>query len=103
MRELVETQHELNAARADYERMEWEIVEAGDRRIVAERGLRGSWWWHLLFFVIIPIGANLAYSAYRRYDRPERRIVRLAGTGNRSTNRGTDTGAPKKAVRRVSE
>jgi hypothetical protein len=85
--------------------MGWEIVEDGDRRIVAERGLRGSWWWHLLFLLIIPIGANLAYSAYRRYDRPERCIVRWVGTENRSTSREseTDTDTRKKAVRRVGE
>ena len=78
-RELVDTESELEAAVSDYERMGWEVAERSRERVVLSRGLRGSWLWHLLFLVLIPIVANLCYSAYRRYNRPEGVVIRRRG------------------------
>jgi len=76
MREVVDTEQEYEQAVFDYETAGWEVVEQAQGRAVLERGLRGTWVWHLLFFVAAPIYGNLIYSAYRRYDRPERFVVR---------------------------
>jgi hypothetical protein len=79
MRELVDSKDELKAAASDYERMGWEVTDRTAGRIVVERGLRGSWVWHLLYFIAAPIYGNLVYSAYRRYDRPEQVVIRVRG------------------------
>jgi hypothetical protein len=78
-RELVDTKHELQGAEADYELMGWEVIDRSAGRIVVERGRRGSWGWHLLYLLILPILGNLIYSAYRRYDRPEQIVIRIRG------------------------
>lgn len=80
MRDAVDTQREYANAVNDYERMGWEIDARESGRTVLQRGLRGGWLWHLLFFLIVPIIGNLCYSAFRRYDRPEYVVVRLRGT-----------------------
>jgi len=81
VREIVESEHEYDVAINDYETMGWEVVERGDSRAVVKRDLRGSWLWHLLYFLTVPVIGNMVYSAYRRYDRPERRIIRLRTGG----------------------
>ena len=78
-RELVDTKREREAAEADYERMGWEVVGRSTGRTVVERGRRGSWGWHILYFLLVPIVGNLIYSAYRRYDRPEQIVIRTHG------------------------
>ena len=77
-RELVDTERERKAAESDYERMGWEVNRSAGRT-VAERGFRGSWVWHILYFLLAPIYGNLIYSAYRRYDRPEQIVIRTRG------------------------
>jgi hypothetical protein len=77
MRDVVDTDHERDLAVSDYERMGWEIDTEGENRTVLKRGFRGSWWWHLLFLILAPIVGNLCYSAYRRFDRPEKTVVRV--------------------------
>lgn len=77
MRDVVDTEEEHNNAVSDYERMGWEIDAREENRTVLRRGLRGSWLWHLLFFLLAPIVGNLCYSAYRRFDRPEKTVVRV--------------------------
>jgi hypothetical protein len=78
-RELVDTKRELQGAESDYEQMGWEVVDRSPGRIVVERGRRGSWPWHLLYFAILPVYGNLLYSAYRRYNRPQRLVIRIRG------------------------
>ena len=76
MREVVETEQEFKQAQFDYETAGWEVVEKAQGRAVLERDLRGTWIWHLLYFFLAPVYGNLVYSAYRRYDRPERIVIR---------------------------
>lgn len=90
MRELVDSTPELDAAEADYERMGWEVIDRTPERAVVERGFRGSWLWHLLFFLLIPILANLCYSAYRRYNRPEQVVIRVRGVADTDDTHDTD-------------
>ena len=79
MRELVDTRHELEAAVSDYQRLGFDIMESNPGRAVLRRGYRGSALWHLLFFAVAPFYGNLVYAAFRRFDRPERVIVRVRG------------------------
>jgi len=83
-RELVDTKREREAAEADYERMGWEVVGRSTGRTVVERGRRGSWGWHILYFLLVPIVGNLIYSAYRRYDRPKQIVIRTHGGPRRT-------------------
>lgn len=76
MREVVDTEQEFKQTVFDYETAGWETVEQAQGRAVLERGLRGSWIWHVLYFIMAPIYGNAVYSAYRRYDRPEKLVVR---------------------------
>ena len=76
MREVVDTEQEFKQAIFDYETVGWETVEQAQGRAVLERGLRGTWIWHVLYFIMAPIYGNVVYSAYRRYDRPEKLVVR---------------------------
>ena len=85
MRELVESENQLKAATADYERMGWEVVDQTAGRVVVKRGLRGSWLPHILYFLLAPIYGNLIYSAFRRYDRPEHVVIRIRDFAERST------------------
>ena len=78
-RESVDSKRELQGAETDYERMGWDVVDRASGRIVVERGLRGSWMWHILFLLLVPIIGNLCYSAYRRYDRPEQVVIWIEG------------------------
>lgn len=78
-RELVDTKRELQGAESDYEQMGWNVIDRSPGRIVVERGRRGSWAWHLLYFIALPVYGNLLYSAYRRYDRPQRLVIRIRG------------------------
>lgn len=83
MRDVVDTDHERDLAVSDYRQMGWEVDAEGENRTVLRRGHRGSWGWHILFFLLAPIVGNLCYSAYRRFDRPEKIVVRI-----RDTHRG---------------
>lgn len=76
MREVLETEQEFKQALFDYETAGWEVVDKAQGRAVLERGLRGTWIWHFLYFFLAPVYGNLVYSAYRRYDRPERIVIR---------------------------
>ena len=76
MREVVDTEQEFKQAVFDYETAGWETVEQAQGRAVLERGLRGTWIWHLLYFFFLPVYGNMVYSGYRRYGRPERLIIR---------------------------
>lgn len=94
MREVVDTKTEFEQAVFDYETAGWETVEQSQGRAVLERGLRGSWAWHILFLFIAPIYGNLLYSAYRCYDRPEQFVVRrrmdTAADGETGLRSGTE-------------
>lgn len=76
MREVVDTKEEFDQAIFDYETAGWEAIEQARGRAVLERGLRGAWGWHLLFLFLAPIYGNMAYSAYRNFDRPEKLVIR---------------------------
>mgnify|MGYP000421626364 CR=1 FL=1 len=77
MRTVVETTREFDQAISDYQAIGWEVDQRGADRAILKRGFRGSWLWHLLFLFLVPIVGNLCYSAYRRYNRPAWRVVRL--------------------------
>lgn len=95
MREVVDTERGFEQAVFDYETAGWDVEEKNQGRAVLNRGYRGGWGWHLLFLVLIPIGGNLAYSAYRRFDRPERAVIRLKGTTDtEDTDRAAASGDP---------
>jgi hypothetical protein len=79
MREVVETVDELDAAVEDYEEMGWEVDERTSGRVVFRWGLRGNFFWHLLYFIPAPVFGNLAYSAFRRFNRPRYTVVRVRG------------------------
>ena len=85
MRELVDSKDELEAAATDYERMGWEVTDRTGGRLVVERGWRGSWGMHILYFLLAPVYGNLVYSAYRRFDRPEQVVIRVRGGGRSET------------------
>lgn len=85
MRELVDTNRELEAAIMDYQQLGFEVTEREQGRAVLKRGLRGGWGWHILYFLLAPIYGNVVYSAYRRFDRPERVIVRVRGFAEKNT------------------
>ena len=76
MREVVETERDFDQALFDYETAGWETIEKAQGRAVMERDLRGTWIWHLLYFFLAPVYGNLVYSAFRRYNRPERIVIR---------------------------
>lgn len=95
MRELVDSKDELEAAENDYERMGWEVTDRTTGRSVVERGLRGSWWWHVLYLFLAPIAGNLIYSAYRRYDRPEQVVIRVRGFAGASGRTETVDDTPE--------
>lgn len=78
MRKVVESEQEFEQALFDYQTAGWETAEKAEGRAVLERGLRGSWLWHLLYFFFAPVYGNMLYSAYRRYNRPEKLVVRRA-------------------------
>lgn len=86
MRELVETKQQLEAAESDYERMGFDAVDRAPGRTVMRRGLRGSWLPHILYLFLVPIVGNLVYSAFRRYDRPERVVIRIRGFAERAAD-----------------
>lgn len=69
----------MNDAVSDYVEGEgWEIIEKEDGRTILELGLRGSWFWHLLWFILLPILGNIIYSLWRRTDdRPKRKVIRV--------------------------
>jgi hypothetical protein len=86
MRELVDTKAQLEAAESDYERMGFDAVERNAGRTVMKRGLRGTWLPHILYFFFAPVYGNLIYSAFRRYDRPERVVIRIRDFAERSAD-----------------
>lgn len=81
MPQLVETERELDQTITDYQTEGWDVEKREAGRVVFERGLRGRWAWHLLYLILLPIIGNLCYSAYRRYGRPEREVVRHRASG----------------------
>ncbi|MFD1600314.1 hypothetical protein [Halobellus rarus] len=77
MREIVDTEEDRQRAVEDYEAIGWEVEDETADRTVLKRGFRGGWIEHVLYFLLAPIYGNLVYSAYRRFDRPKRHIVRV--------------------------
>lgn len=79
MREIVDSQKELEQAVFDYKQAGWEVDQEAEGRAIMKRGLRGGFLEHFLFFILLPIYGNLVYSAYRRYNRPEKLVFRVKG------------------------
>ncbi len=79
MREVVGTTDELEAAVQDYEEMGWDVYDRTSGRVVFRRGLRGNFFWHFLYLIPAPVFGNLAYSAFRRFNRPRYTVVRVRG------------------------
>lgn len=76
MRDVVDTEQEFKQAVFDYETAGWEVVEQNQGRAVLQRGLRGSWIWHIPLLIFTLGYGNLLYLAYRWFDRPEKLVVR---------------------------
>jgi len=95
MREIVDNQTELEQSMFDYETAGWEVEEKSRGRVVMKRGLRGGFLEHFLFFFLAPIYGNLVYSAYRRFDRPERIVLRVQGFSQNDDADPVDGGDPE--------